>query len=106
METNPTRNHEVAGSILGWFSGLRIQHCCELWWRLQTRLRSGVAVALVWVCGYIFDLTPSLGTAICHGSSPRKGKKTKEKKRKKEKEKVYLATVKPMFLYAHLLQIY
>ena len=28
-------------------SGLRIQHCPELWYRSQTRLRSGVAVALV-----------------------------------------------------------
>ena len=28
------------------FSGLRIQHCHELWCRWQTRLRSGVAVAV------------------------------------------------------------
>ena len=27
-------------------SGLRIRHCCELWYRLQTRLGSCVAVAL------------------------------------------------------------
>ena len=34
--TNPTRSHEVVGSIPG--------H--ELWCSLQTRLRSGIAVAL------------------------------------------------------------
>ena len=27
-------------------SGLRIQHCCEPWRRSQTRLRSGIAVAV------------------------------------------------------------
>ena len=29
-------------------SGLRIQHCCELWCRSQTRLGSGAAAAVVW----------------------------------------------------------
>ena len=28
-------------------SGLRIRHCGELWCRLQTQLRSGIAVAVV-----------------------------------------------------------
>ena len=28
------------------FSGLRIQHCCELWCRSQRRLRSSVTVAV------------------------------------------------------------
>ena len=45
--TNPTRNHEVSGSISALLSGLRIQRCPELWCRPQTQLRSGVAVALV-----------------------------------------------------------
>ena len=31
---------------LALLSGLRIQHCCELWCRLQMRLRSRIAVAL------------------------------------------------------------
>ena len=43
--TNPTRNHEVAGS-LALLSGLRIRRCRELWCQLQTQLRSHVAVAL------------------------------------------------------------
>ena len=46
-ETNPTRNHEVLGSIPGlaqWIKGL----CChELWCRLLMRLGSHIAVALV-----------------------------------------------------------
>ena len=45
--TNLTRNHEVAGSILGLLSGLRIRHCRELWCRSKTRLRSLIAMALV-----------------------------------------------------------
>jgi len=44
--TNPTRNHEVAGSIPALLSGLTMQRCRELWCRLQTRLGSCVAVAL------------------------------------------------------------
>ena len=43
VEMNPTRNHEVAALL----SGLRIRRCCELWCRLQTRLRFYVAVAVV-----------------------------------------------------------
>jgi len=46
--TNPTRTHEVVGLIPGaLLSGLRIQHCRELWCRSQSRFRSCVAVAAV-----------------------------------------------------------
>ena len=41
-----------------------------------------VAVAVVWVSSYCSNLTPSLGTSICHSFSP--------KKIKKKKKKVYL----------------
>ena len=44
--TNPTRNHEVAGSVPALACGLTIRRCRELWCRLQTRLGSRVAVAL------------------------------------------------------------
>ena len=47
-ETNPTRNHQVAGLIPGlaqWVKDLPFSH--ELWCRSQTWLGSGVAVAVV-----------------------------------------------------------
>ena len=44
-------------------SKLRIQHCCELWCKSQTWLRSVVAQ----VSSYSSNSTPSLGTSICHG---------------------------------------
>ena len=61
---------------LALLSGLRIQHCCDLWCRLW--LGSGVAVAVA-SC-YSSDLIPSLGTPICHGYGPKKQKKKKTKK--------------------------
>ena len=41
-------------------SGLRIQHCLELWCRLQMWPRSGVAVAVVQASNYSFNSTSSL----------------------------------------------
>ena len=64
---NPTSIHEV--------SGLRIQHCHELWCRLQMRLGSRVAVVLMQAEGYSSDWTPSLGTSLCHRCGPKKDKK-------------------------------
>ena len=74
--TNLTSIHEDAGSIPGSLSGLRMRRCPELWCGSQTGLRS-VAVAVIEADSYSSDLTPSLGTSICHGNGP---KKTKEKK--------------------------
>ena len=50
-------------------SGLRIQHCCELWCRSQMQLRSCVAVAGVQARGYSLDLTPNLGTPYAAGNA-------------------------------------
>ena len=68
---NPTSKHEDVGSISG-LSGLRIQHCHELWFRLQMPLGSGVAVAVAVACSGSSYSTPSLGTSRCHGCSPKK----------------------------------
>ena len=47
METDPTSLHGDLVQSLASRSGLRIQHCRELWCRWQTRLGSCVAVAVV-----------------------------------------------------------
>ena len=44
--TNPTRNHEVAGSVPALAQWVNDQALRELWCRLQMRLGSRVAVAL------------------------------------------------------------
>ena len=63
--TNPTSNQKDTGSILASLSGLRIQCCCELWYRSQMWLRPG-AVAVVQASNYSSDSNPSLETSICH----------------------------------------
>ena len=62
-------------------SGIRIQHCCELWCRLQRWLRCGIAVAMVWTSGYSSHWTPSMGTPYAAALD-----KTKKKKKKKKKK--------------------
>ena len=44
-------------------------------------LGSRIAVAVAQAGSYSSDLTPSPGTSVCHGCSPRKGQKTKKKKK-------------------------
>ena len=48
---------------LALLGGLRIQSCHKQWHRLQTWLRSGVAVAVAGICSSGSD--PSLRTSIC-----------------------------------------
>ena len=63
---------------LAWLSGLRTWRCRELWCRLQTRLRSGVAVAVAG--SYSSDSTPILGTSMCHGTALNRQKQTNKNK--------------------------
>ena len=46
------------------------------------QLGSGIAVTGVLASGYSFDLTPSLGTSICHMRSPKKMKNQIKNKNK------------------------
>ena len=57
-------------------SGLRIQHYHELLCRLQ--LGSCMAVAVVEAGSCSSDSTPTLGTSMCNGYSPKKTKKKKK----------------------------
>ena len=61
------------------FSGLQIWHCHELWCRSQSWLRSCIAVAVAQASSCSSNLTPNLGTSICHRCSPKKEKKKKLK---------------------------
>ena len=74
----------MSSQIGSWalLSGLRISLCRKLWCRSRTRLRSCVAGAgAVAVAGsYSSDSTPSLGTSICPGCSPKKTKRRRKKK--------------------------
>ena len=66
-------------------SGLRIQHCLELWCRWQMQLGSGVAVAVAQAGSYSSNSTPSLGTSIMLWVRPYKEKNKKTKKQKNPK---------------------
>ena len=59
--------------------GLRIQHCRELWYRLQIQLGSGIATAVAEASDYSSDWTPSLGREPPYDSGAAL-KKTKKKK--------------------------
>ena len=65
-------------------NGLRMWHCRELWCKLQTRLGSGMAVAVAKASDYGSNLTPSLGTSIFCTCGLKKKKKKKKKKKMKD----------------------
>ena len=60
-------------------SGLRVQHCSELWCRSQTRFGSGVAVAVVEASRYSSNSAPSLGTSIGVGAALKRQQANKNK---------------------------
>ena len=57
------------------------------------RLRSQVAVAVVYASSYISDSTPSLGTYICHRCGP-KNEKKKRKRLLIPRDKIMLKILK------------
>ena len=72
------------GSMRTWvwslasLSEFRIRCCQELWCRSKMRLSSDVVMAMVQACSCSSNSTPSLGTSICRGCSPKKTKKKKK----------------------------
>ena len=89
--TNPTRNHEIVGSI-PWvlspalLSELRIWHCRELWCRSQTQFGSHTAMALAYALVPTALIRPlaqeppyAIGVAL-----EKAKKKNKRKKRNQE----------------------
>ena len=75
--TNSTSIHENDSSTAGptqWVADLPLAVSCGWCW-LQTRLSSGVAVAVVKASSCSSHLISSLGTSLCLRYSPKKKKK-------------------------------
>ena len=88
--TNPTRNHEVAGSIPG-LSGLRIRRCRELWCRSQMRL---LHLVLLWLWCRLAATAPIRPLAweppYAKGAALEKAKRPKKKKNQLHEPKILL----------------
>ena len=63
-------------------NGLRIQCCCELWFRSQDRNPCCCDCSVGQHCSS--NSTPSLGTSICRGCGPKKMKKKRKNKTKQK----------------------
>ena len=71
--------HEDAGSIPDFCNWVRIGHYYKLQCRSLMRLRSGVAVVVVWASACHFDSAPSPRTSIWPKCSHKKKRKRKKK---------------------------
>ena len=81
-ETNPTSNHEIAGSIPDLAQWVKDHRYGELWCKSQMWLGSGLDVAVGEAGSYCSNWTSSLGTSICCGCGPKKTNKTKQPRKK------------------------
>ena len=72
---------------LALLSGLGIQHCCELWCRLQTRLGSRVALATAPIQPLAWEL------AYAEGAAKEIAKKDKTKQNKNNNKKIVSGSV-------------
>ena len=79
--TNPITIHEDAVRSLALLNGLRIRCCRELQCGSQRWLGSGMAMAVASSCSS--NLTPGLGTSICHRCVLKKKKKRKKERKRK-----------------------
>ena len=77
---------KTRGSIPGLAQWLKDLRGHKLWCRSKAQLGSGMAVAVDVASSGSSDLTPSLGTSMCHGCGPKKTKKKKKKKKKERKK--------------------
>ena len=83
-------------------SGLRIQHCHELWYRSQMQLRSAVAVAVAQASSRSSHSTPGLGTSICHGRGPKKKKKKGKTNKKPQTSQSLIRLYFPLLVFFKL----
>ena len=85
--TNPTRNHEVAGSIPGLAQWVRDLCCRELW----CSCRRGSDPALLWLWHRLVAVALIRPLAwkspYATGAALEKAKRQKDKKKKKEKKR-------------------